>query len=338
MKNYICKYCGKEIKDRNKIGVHLIHCKKNPKYQQIKQKRIKSFKMVKWKSSPKKEYKFNCQKCGKQYKLLLTQNTFNKGNYKKNCSRICANSRKHSQQTKRKISNSLKKQKKYYCISCNIEIKSTRAKYCKQCNSFNNNKQLFKKLNINETNLKIAANNALKKLYQQYYINELSLFQLKEKYGIMCNTIHFFFKKMNKDLRSFKQASLLCWQNGKLNSNNSYSGFDSGWHKTWNNKDVYLRSSYQKKVAQFLDQQQIEYQVQGLRLSYLYNGFNHTYLPDFYLPKYNLIIQTKSDYFINTDEKLNEKIFSVKQNNYKFLLINDEIINNSYKEKILQYI
>ena len=50
----------------------------------------------------KKIYKLVCNRCGKVYELELTENAFNKGKYKRFCSRKCANTRTHSVETKQK--------------------------------------------------------------------------------------------------------------------------------------------------------------------------------------------------------------------------------------------
>lgn len=49
-------------------------------------------------------YNLICQKCGKEYSLELTESQFLKGKYKHFCSKGCANTRKHSEETKLKIS------------------------------------------------------------------------------------------------------------------------------------------------------------------------------------------------------------------------------------------
>ena len=53
-------------------------------------------------------YNLICQKCGKEYSLELTESRFLKGKYKHFCSRSCANTRRHSTETKEKIKNSIK--------------------------------------------------------------------------------------------------------------------------------------------------------------------------------------------------------------------------------------
>ena len=63
--------------------------------------------------SIKKERKLICQKCGKYYVLNLTDKQYNSGKYSKFCSRSCANSRQHSEETKIKIKNGVKNSNKF---------------------------------------------------------------------------------------------------------------------------------------------------------------------------------------------------------------------------------
>lgn len=160
---YHCNYCNKdfEFQKSQQVGSHVRNCKMNPKQKQIIEKISKSLKYK------RKEYSFNCKRCGKQYKLLLTQNQFKAGKYKKHCSRNCANVRNHSQQTKSKISKSLTKPKfvpKVLIKQCNychnyfifeMKSKNQKGKFCSNsCKSkyysstpFSNTKKVLK---INE--------------------------------------------------------------------------------------------------------------------------------------------------------------------------------------------
>lgn len=51
-----------------------------------------------------KERILNCKKCEKEYILFITDRKFNEGEYRKHCSRSCANGRIHTEETKSKIS------------------------------------------------------------------------------------------------------------------------------------------------------------------------------------------------------------------------------------------
>lgn len=105
-----CQHCGKIItyNTPQQLGGHIGNCKKNPKVID----RIEN-------NKKKKDYSFECKKCGKEYHEKITENNFNKGRYKKYCSITCANSRTRSFEVKSKISNGVIK---YYDNNANPRI------------------------------------------------------------------------------------------------------------------------------------------------------------------------------------------------------------------------
>jgi very-short-patch-repair endonuclease len=92
----ICKHCGKliEYETPQQIGGHITACPFNPQ-------RLKN-------TGKKKLFILICKKCSKEYKLELTEKGYNNGNYKKNCSQICANSRIKTKEIKLKHSLGIK--------------------------------------------------------------------------------------------------------------------------------------------------------------------------------------------------------------------------------------
>jgi len=101
IKEYICKYCGEIfVGTRGGFSNHLRFCKMNPNQYPPKQK----YKEVKQQTNI---YKLKCKLCGKEYELELTESQYNKNNYSKFCSRSCANTRKHTIESKQKISDGL---------------------------------------------------------------------------------------------------------------------------------------------------------------------------------------------------------------------------------------
>lgn len=101
--NKICKYCKKEIIIENlkQFGAHLTNCKFNPKtIERNKNRKIR-----------KKDFNIIC-KCGTEFKVNITTESFEKNNYKKFCSRKCANSRIITNEVKKKISEGVKKNNK----------------------------------------------------------------------------------------------------------------------------------------------------------------------------------------------------------------------------------
>ena len=89
----------------------------------------------------RKDYTCICAKCGKEYTVTCTEHDYNKGNYKKYCSRSCANSRVVSDEQKQKVSQKLKEQNKnkVKIIKDKTDESNTKAvhlqiiKTCKNC-------------------------------------------------------------------------------------------------------------------------------------------------------------------------------------------------------------
>ena len=82
--------------------------------------------------SHKKEFKQICPKCGKEFIVTGTQREFDKGKLRRFCSRACANTRIHSDETKQKTSRSISK---YYATHEYPEgfYEPLKTYYCKQC-------------------------------------------------------------------------------------------------------------------------------------------------------------------------------------------------------------
>ncbi len=72
----------------------------------------------------------------------------------------------------------------------------------------------------------------------------------------------------------------------------------------------------------------------GPSIDYAFDGKDHKYYSDFYLPEYNLVCEIKSNYIYNMEVDINErkKASSIK-NGYNFLFIIDK--NYTEFEKIL---
>lgn len=77
----------------------------------------------------------NCPKCGKEFELTISRKNYDKNNYRKYCSRSCANSRQFTAESRRKKSDSIKA---YYSDKNNGEVYySNKLKLyeCKYCHS-----------------------------------------------------------------------------------------------------------------------------------------------------------------------------------------------------------
>lgn len=98
----ICQYCNREFSadECKSFAGHVVTCKFNPKWEVTKEKIRQSRTQV------RQEFEVLC-KCGNKFVVETTQNNFDRGKYRKNCSRSCANGRVHSKEWNEKIRTSL---------------------------------------------------------------------------------------------------------------------------------------------------------------------------------------------------------------------------------------
>ena len=110
----ICKYCSRELKNKQALKAHEFRCKLNPDYEN--NKKIYADTMEKFLNGARRskkdvyfDYTSKCQKCGKEFTQRTTKTIIQRNKQKKCCCRACSNSRNHSEETRRKTSNSLNK-------------------------------------------------------------------------------------------------------------------------------------------------------------------------------------------------------------------------------------
>ena len=91
---YICKFCGKTFNNQHVYSGHVSKCKR--KYISKDKLELKTFYI-------------KCKKCNKEFSITCSEYDFENDNYKHFCSKSCANGHIHSEETKEKISKSIKK-------------------------------------------------------------------------------------------------------------------------------------------------------------------------------------------------------------------------------------
>ena len=103
---------------------------------------------------------------------------------------------------------------------------------------------------------------------------------------------------------------------------------NADYHETWEGKTVYLRSSYELDYANYLDENQISYSVEDLRIEYYDSRKNKMRIavPDFYLSDTNEIVEIKSDFTLDIQEML-DKFEAYKKLGYvpKLILEKEEV-------------
>ena len=109
---YVCPFCGKEFKNIGRLNKHINRCVYNPNLN------IRYRKYLNKKMDADEEYSYlhklikmtlKCDKCNNEYTIECTLKDFDINNYSHYCSIKCRNGHKHTENTKTKISESLKK-------------------------------------------------------------------------------------------------------------------------------------------------------------------------------------------------------------------------------------
>ena len=229
-----------------------------------------------------------------------------------------------------------------YCNECRQKLNASTRKYCNRCGAIKGeckhlklcrkNKDLFdgleKYFGFDKTSFgseryyeEIFRIKAM--IEEDYFNNELSIPDLALKYkhpnyGNFSQLL----TSLNIVCRSSKEGFLLkFFGNKKIPTSYKYK---HGFHTTWDNKQVFYRSSYELDYAKQLDEQKIKYEVETLRVWYFdtQRCIDRIAVPDFYIPETNTIIEIKSAWTYNK-QNMNDKINAYRKHGYNFKLILD---------------
>lgn len=281
------------------------------------------------------KFEVECKKCGKIFFVECTEKEFNRGKYKKCCSVKCSHTRVLSQETKNKISSSLKKDKIITCKVCGkVIVNASKNKKCcsQECKHLSQIIPTLNKyfgLDISSVGTEKVFEEVYKikvRLTKEYWEDNLTGIELGEKYNYPspCNITGKIFKYLDIPTRSCKDTVKLNMLNGKITPQTKHLYYKQGWHTTWDNKEVYLRSSYEFDYAKKLDEEHIEYYVEHLRIKYWDSQRSEfrCAIPDFYLPLHNEIVEIKSKWTLDEVE-MKDKIQEYKKLGYNVKVICD---------------
>lgn len=259
-----------------------------------------------------------CLNCGKQYNSKYNNSKF--------CSHSCSatyNNKKRSHTTKinvnKSVSNAKNKKEVNEGVSNVKNKKENKLKVCKFCGQEHCEKidacsyqsvKWFKQLEcfgfdltkIGTIEIHKEYNKVKELLYKEYWDNCLSVAEIKEKYQYpyIANRLYMVMKRMNIQIRDLSEAIKNTIYQGITNIPQPTKNYryKHGIHISWNNKQFFLRSSYEFEFAKQLDEKQIEYEVEWCRIKYWDSELN-TYriaIPDFYIPSTNTIYEIKSSW------------------------------------------
>ena len=223
--------------------------------------------------------------------------------------------------------------KKHICPICGKEfIGSKNQKLCsKEC------KQIYKIIptlskyfNFDITTIKTLqifdeVNRIKNMLYNEYWIEQHSSSEICNKYNYpsAANLTAKIFHYLNIPVKTNKESNIENYLFGRIKPHSSQI-YKQQWYTTWNNKEVYLHSSFELDYAKELDEQQIDYDVEYLRIKY-WDSQKKEYrcaIPDFYIPSTNTIVEIKSSYTLDK-QNMKDKMKAYKDLGYNFKLICD---------------
>lgn len=265
------------------------------------------------------------------------------------CSKSCANSYSNSNRTLNYM-----KTKEINCISCNdkivvkinsdnlIKCKKCSLRKCKYCDSRVIDKKqvcnvcilysgyilFYKKLKLYDINSNLLDINkkAVDLLEDMYYKKKYSRLQISQLLNIDKKTLFNFFKRNNFELRNLSDSLYNAVSQGRMSLCEVKSKYKTGYHKSWQNKTFYYRSSYELKYCEYLDSLKIKYDMESKRIEYYDSVLkrNRTAIPDFYLPDTNEIVEIKSSWTYD-EQNMIDKSISYKKSGYNVRLILEKL-------------
>ena len=94
------------------------------------------------------------------------------------------------------------------------------------------------------------------------------------------------------------------------------------------NIGICYQGTYEKDFLDLCEELNLEVE-RGNCINYVFEDINKVYHPDFYIEKYNLIVEVKSSYWLKVHEKINEeKRLATIERGYEYLYI----IDKNYEE------
>lgn len=196
---------------------------------------------------------------------------------------------------------------------------------------------------IGTTNIFSEFNRIKEIIYNLYWNKNYSLSDIGKYFNYQGNKncLHIsIFRHLDIPTRNISQAETLYLSTHSKNistvipKNNFYH---SQWHTTWNEKQVFLRSSYELDYAKQLDNKKIIYCVESLLISYFdtFRNMIRIAIPDFYLPDKNEIVEIKSDYTLDI-QQMRDKFKKYRELGYTATLVLEHtIVNLDNIEQIL---
>lgn len=320
-----CKVCGKQYK---------IKCNEVTYNKKLYRKTCSSFcshKLTAKNSAEKLKNKkiAKCIDCGKEIKIYSRAS--DKTCRCEKCKKLHTKYIKHSIITEYELDkNNRKTVKERKEIKCKICGKFGCTK-CSKKYQITGFKKLIKYFGFDESKLGTPEvwdeyNRIRDMLIDLYHNQKESLCSIGKKFNYDPANLAKTFKSFEIPRRNNSEANKIALLTHRAEIRDTRGFAKHQWHTTWNNKKFYLRSSYELDYAKELDEKQIDYEVEKIRIKY-WDSQRKKFrcaVPDFYIPLENLIVEIKSEYILDKQNMIDKKNAYIEQG-YKFKLICDHI-------------
>lgn len=150
-------------------------------------------------------------------------------------------------------------------------------------------------------------------LVDQYINKNKSSKTISKELGVNDSTIWEWLVKFDIPRTKNSEAMKIRWSKGYYSGLPRYSLCHAGWYIRENGTKVWLRSSYERRVATKLDELCIEWLYESK--CFVIDETKTTYTPDFYLPDLDIIWEVKGWLDENTSTKMN-KFFRMYPNEH----------------------
>lgn len=336
-----CEICGKEF-SVSKFNPYINHCKTCRKALKKEREEQKVLEKV---SIPLDKF-YTCETCGKSFNIDYRK--CKRNTLPRFCSRECANRRNFSQESKNKtayaaIKNFLKKKDIDFNENSDLEtLKRLRDKnqksyrYPRKCIlgkferslPYTSKSKILRNLGFDfEKDWEDEFFRIRNLLYNLYYKEQLSFSQIREKFNIKSNvsSVHSYFNLFGLlKVRSLSEEIRLRFLKGDIILNTpDKSFFIHGWYYSKiNQESFYYRSSYELQLMKILDLHKIRYDCNHFKITYFDSRLNtiRTGFPDFFLPDYNLVIETKGRIFYD-EVNLSDRFEVLRKLGYGFIVV-----------------
>ena len=146
-------------------------------------------------------------------------------------------------------------------------------------------------------------------LYDMYWTKRMSLEVISNSFNYTGSHLDEIFKKLKIKIKDQGQSIRDSIETGRRKLLIEPKQFKYSYHTTWDNKTVFLRSSYEKEYATYLDDNKIPYDVESLRIPYFdtQQKLRRIALPDFYLPETNTIVEVKSKWPLDKQNMIDKR-------------------------------